>query len=245
MARVFFPGCKVKARYPEASAWLKKQVIDCGYADEVTGCCRVKHQGLTSDDIAVCVCVNCMAMIDEDAHCAGVKSVWPLIDADPDFPLPDYRDRNMTVSVQDCGRSYDRADVQDAIRSLLRKMGIAVVEAPDARERSTYCGASGFKAAPDQDRGFAPQRYGIDAPARGMFVPRAEEEIPRLLREHAERIPADDVVCYCTACDAGLLDGGKRPVNIIELVSGCFIERPLDLCAAPASPSATKLKSCE
>ena len=67
MTRIFFPGCKVKKRYPEASAWLAEQVIGRGYADKVTGCCRTEHQKLTPDDTAVCICNNCMAMIDEDA----------------------------------------------------------------------------------------------------------------------------------------------------------------------------------
>lgn len=223
MARVFFPGCKVKARYPEASAWLEEQVLERGYADAVTSCCRVNHQKLEPDDTAVCVCVNCMAMIDEDAACEAVENVWQLIDADPDFPLPDYD--GAVMSVQDCGRAYDRTDLQDAIRSLLAKMNIEVVEAPRAREASTFCGASGLRACPEQDKGFAPQRYGVDAPARGMFVPHDEAEIGRLLREHAAEIPVDDVACYCTACDLGLLEGGKRPMNIIELVSGCPIER--------------------
>lgn len=46
MTRVFFPGCKVKARYPEASAWLERMVIERGYADEVTGCCTACDAGL-------------------------------------------------------------------------------------------------------------------------------------------------------------------------------------------------------
>ena len=39
MTRIYFPGCKVRARYPEASTWLMEQVLERGYADEKTGCC--------------------------------------------------------------------------------------------------------------------------------------------------------------------------------------------------------------
>ena len=218
MTRVFLPGCKVKAKYPVASERLAKAVIDRGYADEVLGCCRVEHQKLKPEDTAVCICVNCMAMVDEDAANRETVNVWQLIDADPDFPLPDHS--GLTVSVQDCGRSYDRGDLHDAIRSLLAKMNVRVVEAPDAREKTTYCGAAGMKAIPEMDAGFAPQRYTQDAPTRGMFVPCDEDEIPARLKSHADEIPADDVVCYCTACHAGLEQGGKRAVNLIELVFG-------------------------
>ena len=220
MTRIFFPGCKVKARYPEASKWLAEQVISRGYADEVTGCCRVKHQDLTPDDTAVCICNNCMAMIDEDANNGALENIWAIIDNDPDFPLPDYSGR--TMGVQDCGRAYDRAEVQDAVRSLLRKMGIDVVELPDARDKSTFCGESFLKVAPKQDAGFAPVRYVEDAEKRGIFVPHEPDEIQTALDEHAAAIETDEVACYCTACDAGLEAGGVNAHNLIELISGKF-----------------------
>ena len=223
MTRIYFPGCKVRARYPEASKWLMEQVIERGYADEKTGCCRKNHQSLTPDDTAVCICVNCMAMIDEDADNGAIVNVWQLIDADPDFPLPSYAGRVM--GIQDCGRSYDRAEVQDAIRSIMRKMGIEVVELPDAHEESRFCGAAFLKAAPEQDAGFAPKRYVEDAAERGIFVPHEPDEIHALLVEHAAAIEPEEVCCYCTACDAGLEEGGNRVVNIIELVSGKFRDR--------------------
>ena len=220
MTRVFFPGCKVKNRYPEASAWLEEQVIAHGYADEVTGCCRVNHQKLTPDDIAVCICNNCMAMIDEDANNGAIDNIWVLIDNDPDFPLPDYSGRVM--GIQDCGRAYDRTEVQDAVRSLMGKMGVKVVELPDARGESRFCGQSFLKVVPKIDAGFAPKRYVEDAAERGIFVPHEPDEMQRALEKHAAAIEPDEVACYCFACDVGLEAGGKDAHNLIELVSGKF-----------------------
>lgn len=220
MTRIFFPGCKVKRRYPEASAWLAAQVIARGYADEVTGCCRTEHQKLTPDDTAVCICNNCMAMIDEDANNGAMENIWRIIDADPDFPLPTYEGRVM--GVQDCGRAYDRTEVQDAVRSLLAKMGIEVVELPDAREKSTFCGQSFLKAVPKQEAGFAPKRYVEDGAKRGIFVPHDPEAMQKALDEHAAAIEPDEVACYCFACDMGLEAGGVNAHNMIELVSGKF-----------------------
>lgn len=129
------------------------------------------------------------------------------------------------MGIQDCGRAYDRPAVQDAIRSLMCKMDIEVVELPDAREKSRFCGPAFLKAVPKQDASFAPWRYVEDAAERGIFVAHEPDEIQRLLEEHCAAIEPDEVVCYCTACDMGLEAGGKHPVNIIELVSGCFRER--------------------
>lgn len=223
MARIFFPGCKIKARYPEASKKLAEAVVAYGFADKITGCCRKHHQELSPEDEAVTVCANCMAMIDEDAENDAMISVWELMDQTPGLPLPDYG--GLTVAVQDCGRSYDRTEVQDAVRSLLAKMNLNVVESYDAREKSTFCGASFMAEAPEQDARFAPRRYVEDATKRGIFVPLSEEEVLARLKTHADKIPAKDVVVYCTACDAGLEVGGKHPVNLIELVFGAFRER--------------------
>ncbi len=220
MTRRYFPGCKVKARYPEASEWLAKQVVLRGYADEVAGCCRVDHQALTPDDTAVCICNNCMAMIDEDADNGTLDNIWILIDNDPDFPLPHYEGKKM--GIQDCGRAYDRTDVQNAVRSLMVKMDIEVIELPDAHDESRFCGESFLKAAPKQDAGFAPKRYVEDAQSRGIFTPVEPDLIKGKMEEHAAGIPTEEVCCYCTACDAGLEAGGKSAVNIIELVSGKF-----------------------
>lgn len=220
MSRKFFPGCKVKARYPEASEWLAQQVIDRGYADEIVGCCRTDHQSLTADETAVCICNNCMAMIDEDADNGALENIWVLIDNDPVFPLPSYEGK--TMGIQDCGRAYDRTDVQDAVRSLMRKMNIEVVELPDAREESRFCGQSFLKSVPEQDAGFAPRRYVEDARKRGIFTPTDPDIVQQRMEEHAAAIPTDEVCCYCFACDMGLEAGGKDAINMIELVSGKF-----------------------
>lgn len=222
MTRKFFPGCKVKARYPEASEWLAEQVVARGYADEVVGCCRTYHQALTPDDTAVCICNNCMAMIDEDADNGTLENIWMIIDNDPDFPLPSYKGKRM--GIQDCGRAYDRTDVQDAVRSLMRKMDIEVVELPDAREKSRFCGQSFLKAVPEQDAGFAPKRYVKDAAQRRIFIPLDPDAMQAKLEEHAAAISTEEVCCYCSACDMGLEAGGKDAINMIELVSGKFRE---------------------
>lgn len=218
MARVFFPGCKVKARYPQASARLLEYLQERGIVDEVVGCCRTCHQNLKPDDIAVCICVNCMAMIDEDAANRSTVNAWELIDADEDFAFPSHA--GMTVSVQDCGRSYDRASLHDAVRSILRKMNVTVVEMSEARGDSVYCGWSAFAPVPAQDASFAPHRYGVDAQRRGMFVETPKDQAREMLLEHVGSIPADEVVCYCTACHTGLEESGKRAVNLVELVFG-------------------------
>ena len=207
----------MKKAYPQASEWLAQVVLQRGWADEITGCCRTNHQVLTGEDTALCICSNCMAMISEDTPQAGLESLWMKMDAS-DLPLPDYG--GITVGLQDCGRAYDRADVQDAVRSLLAKMNIDVVELPDARDKSIFCGASFLGAAPAQDAGFAPKRYVEGAAQRGFFTNIPDDQRQAALEEHCARIEPDVVVSYCTACDAGLQAGGKKSIALLDLVAG-------------------------
>ncbi|MGI6216397.1 MAG: hypothetical protein ACOYIK_02175 [Coriobacteriales bacterium] len=219
MTRKFFPGCKVKAAYPEASKWLEEKVMEYGWADEVVGCCRInEHQHLGAGDTAVCICNNCTSMLTEDTDVDGIENIWVLMDSEPDFPLPDYSGRKMAI--QDCARAYDRANVQDAVRSLIEKMGIEVVELPDAREKTIFCGPNGMREIPKQDGGFAPKRYLEELPARGAFVAHDEAEIEPAMVEHFKDCPVDDVVTYCIACDAGVKMGKKNSVPLLNLVAG-------------------------
>lgn len=218
MTKVFYPGCKYMKRYPEASMKLRKAVMERGWADKLGGCCRKTKQTLNPEDQVLVVCNNCWAMIEESSKAENIVSVWELIDQDPTFPLPDYGGKKMAV--QDCGRAHGRKEEQDAIRSLLKKMNIEVIELPDARDKSIYCGSVALSELAEEEAKWAPQRYAVDAKARGMFHPHSEEEIDQLLVEHAATIPTDEVVCYCTGCDIGLEKSGKMPVSMLELVFG-------------------------
>ena len=227
MAKVYLSGCKWRARFPEASEWFTEQVVAHGYAEKGTdACCRDMWDKLGEEDTAVLICNNCMAMIEEASDC-NIENIWTIIDQDPDFELPDYS--GLTVGVQDCGRSYNRTDVQDAVRSILHKMNIETVELPDAREKSRFCGMSFLKAVPPVDAKLAPWRYVEDAEKRGIFAGLDEEAAMKALKEHCDAINVDLVCDYCFACDAGLEMGGQKAVNLIELVSGKFRNgSPLD-----------------
>ena len=57
-----------------------------------------------------------------------------LIDSDSAFPFPDCQ--GIKAYVQDCWRSKDRKDEQDAVRRFLAKMNVEVVEIAESKEQS-------------------------------------------------------------------------------------------------------------
>lgn len=217
MARLFVPGCKVKRVFPESSVKLADYLINNGHADVVTGCCREnEHAGISAADTAICVCNNCRAMLREDSAAEKVISVWEVIDADNDFEYPNYE--GIEMALQDCWRAYDDSQVQDAVRSILKKMNVKVYELPDAREKSRSCGMSTMMPCPPQDAGFAPKRYVQDAEAQGMFIAHTEEECAQAMKDKYADVPMEDVACYCVGCYVGIHAGGRRPRGLIDLV---------------------------
>ncbi len=139
MPQVFFPSCKAKAAYPAASARLLDYLTH-RWGVTAAGCCRVDHPSLTAEDVAVAVCNNCAAILEESSEAGRIGFVWNAIDADPSFPFPDYGGEAITV--QDCWIAVERRSVQDAVRSLLAKMNFRICELAEHHERTRFCGVN-------------------------------------------------------------------------------------------------------
>lgn len=100
------------------------------------------------DTTMVSICHNCTAVFQESHSEIRVLSLWEFIlQMDADFCYPDYGGERMTI--QDCWRQYDNRSEQDAVRELMRRMNIEVVEMAENREQTRFCGTiSSFSAVP-------------------------------------------------------------------------------------------------
>lgn len=223
MSDVFFPSCKAKEDYPQASRQLARYLKE-RYHIEPTGCCRAGYQGLQAGDRAIVVCPTCAAIFGESAPEVQIRFVWELIDQDTDFPFPDYQ--GMPMTLQDCWVSAEKRAVQDAVRSLLHKMHIEPVEQEEAYEKTRYCGVNMLKNPSEAISRLAPRRYLVDGAA--MFHPMEPEQQTAALKRHCEQIPGKDVVCYCKFCKDGIDRGGKRGHHLLELLFPADENFPLE-----------------
>ncbi len=181
---------------------------------ETVGCCKVFCERTAPEDTAVIICNNCATIMEESSKVSKIDFVWELIDRDPNFPFPDYHGERMTI--QDCWRAYEKRNVQDAIRSLMRKMNIEVVELAENHENTKFCGADLLEPCTDIEKKFAPKRYAIDG--ADMYHPIPADEEDAWLAEYCKQIKTDQVVCYCMACLDGIQRGGKQAIHLIELL---------------------------
>ncbi len=213
MANVFFPSCKISADYKDASAQLWAY-LQSKMEIEKTGCCRVNHSKLTPEDTAIVVCNNCSHIIGESGNPKNIEFAWEIIDRDSEFQFPDYHGEKMTI--QDCWLTNDKRHVQEAVRSLLSKMNIEIVELAENYEKTKFHGTSLTAPFKKNNIQLAPHRY-LEV-GKGMDTPMTEEEQKEYFAKYCEQIPTDKVVCYCASCIAGINKGGKQALHIIELL---------------------------
>lgn len=232
----YISGCVFAVKYPELSKRIQDYAAGKGLT--VVRCCtpgwKVKEyedktpEGelrehwsalphtaeFTSDDETWSLCHNCSNILEESVPGIGVHSLWELIDQDSDFVFPDYS--GMKVTVQDCWRSRERAEEQEAVRSLLRKMNIEFVEAEEHHAETDFCGTSLYRPQVARNPKMAPKHY-LEG-AVGKFEPHTEEEQKSIMLEYCSRYTTETVVCYCHYCLEGLLVGGADGRHIAHLL---------------------------
>lgn len=213
MSIIYFPSCKFTAKFPEVSIKIKQYMAD-RHGAEVAGCCKRRLDSLTEEDTIVYICNTCAALCEEGSRAGKTVSVWEIILDDPDFLFNHTKGRSMTV--QDCWRTYDNKELQDAVRALLQHMRIEAVEQAGNREKTRYCGISLYQTLPERYDLLAPKRFVDDA--KDLFIPCPEEEQKVLMQAHCDQIGTEEVLCTCVACVNGIDLGGRSGVHLAELL---------------------------
>ena len=175
----------------------------------------VKHfETYPAGSTMVSICHNCSAIFEEQHPEVKRQSIWELILEDGDFPFPDYHGEK--IAVQDCWRSKENRAEQDAVRELMHRMNIDVVELPENHEETKFCGYSLYQPQPPRNPKLAPKRF--HEGAQGLFQEHTEEEKKKLMEEYCRGIPTEKVAAYCHYCIRGLNLGGKQGIHLARLL---------------------------
>jgi len=215
MATIFFPACKVMAKYPEISVKLH-EYLEVRFENlQIAGCCKGKDAlpSITSEDTVIYACTMCAMFFNDSTEAKEVISVWEIIDADTSFVFPNHRGRTMTI--QDCWRLPHETNLHNAIRNLLKKVDVEMIELENNRDRSDFCGSFLYNS---EAKKYADWSTRIADYQHHLFQSYTEEEVIEKMRNHANLITTDEVVCYCGACRDGLIIGEKSVCHLIELV---------------------------
>ena len=193
MKQVYAPGCALNIYKPE----LAKKILEFlnnnyGNIPEHLICCRHKPD-LEYGTRVINTCPGCDRRYRELYDGISTISLWEILAESSVFPFPDYH--GMEMSIHDACPTRTEERVHNAIRKLLNRMNIKVVEPKNTRTNSICCGDSFYGTLPVDD-------------------------IKEKMKSRANEMPCDNVVVYCVSCIKSIYIGGKKPRYIVDLLFG-------------------------
>jgi hypothetical protein len=204
MKRIFAPGCALIIYKPHLVKKLHKIINEnLGNMDILDICCRNKP--LLKDNTEVInVCPGCDRRYRENYTNSSTISIWEVLAESDFFPFPDYKGRKMSIIDACPTRNQER--VHKAIRTLLKKMNIELIEPEKTGTKSTCCGDSFWGVLP-------------------------LEQIKEKMLARTAEMPQEDVVVYCVSCSKSVFIGGKTPHYMVDLL---FSEETIPKTYEPA-----------
>ena len=215
-AFLFFPGCQLNASSPE---YVCKMYAFLGevYPQEGVGimlrCCGAPADWAGRREIfeesqteflaeyeklgrpkLVLACSSCYQVFKTHYPQVEILSFWEVYDelGPQEFSKGDF---NEAVSVQDpCSTRYE-SSIQDAVRSILKKLGCVVEELSLSREKTECCSYGGLMWLANR--------------------PVAEKMVQQRINESQR-----DYVTYCAMCRDFFARRGKRSLHLLDLLYG-------------------------
>lgn len=208
----YFPSCNFTKASPDTSKRVRRYLEEV-HGIRTIGCCRPGHKKLSEEETALTICQSCSTIIRENTGREDV-SIFQFLDKDPNFPWPDYHGEEITL--QDCWRAEGKHELHEAVRGVLRKMNMKVVELEENRDQSQFCGVFRYNPMREDNIRLAP-RYFVDQ-MEGKLELHTPEEQQALMEENGKRYHTERVAVYCNSCLRGLLAGGVNGVHVMDLI---------------------------
>ena len=189
----FAPGCALMLYKPQLAAKIHTVLSEIvGEVLLYTDCCH--HDVALPDGICIInVCPGCNRRFKAKRAGITTVSLWEILMERDGFAYPDYG--GMEMAVHDACPTRTETQVHAAVRTLLERMNIKVLEPAHTKTNQQCCGDSYY-------------------PAHPMPVVRQK------MQERADEMPAQDVCVYCVDCVKSLHIGGKTPRYLPDLLFG-------------------------
>ncbi len=215
-AHLFFPGCQLAGASPDTVGMVYAHLRDTlpGGVGIRLGCCGVPGRWAGREDLfaasmarfradwerlgrprVVAACATCLKTLVEAVPDIPAVSLWRVLAGETGLPgnAPRAGDGSRALAVHDPCSSRHDPQSQAAVRDLLSRLGIAVLEPPLTGRFTECCGYGGlmWNADPDMARTVAGRRVGV-APG--------------------------DYVVSCAMCRDMLWRAGNRAVHLLDLI---------------------------
>ncbi len=192
MSTLFSPGCALMLYKPDLAKKTKDFLMDNGKISGLHMTCCHHDPKQEKGTVIINTCAGCDRRFRQLYDDVDTVTLWEVLMNDETFPFPNYEGKEMTV--HDACPTRDQKRVHDAVRALLARMNITVIEPEHTREKSRCCGSTYYE--------------------QGMPL----EVVYEKCRERAAELPREDVVVYCVSCPKFLNVGGKKPRYLLDLL---------------------------
>ncbi|WP_371367348.1 hypothetical protein SRRS_13370 [Sporomusa rhizae] len=189
--QIYAPGCALMIYKPllanKVNHFLSQEIGDML---QLLTCCRHAPNVEHGTQI-INTCAGCDKRYRELYNGITTISLWEILADSKLFPFPDYKGNEMAIHDACPTRSEER--VHHAVRKLLARMNINVIEPSATRTQSVCCGDSFYGTMP-------------------------AEQVKEQMKKRSGQMPCDDVVVYCISCIKAMHIGGKKPRYLIDLL---------------------------
>ena len=193
MHHFYAPGCALTLYKPQLADKLKT-VIEQQYGpmDTWTSCC-FNQTAPPEGAHLITPCATCAEQYAKQfPQCTTSFFLATLAESD-DFPFPDYGGKAMSIQDTCTARSYP--EYLAAVRKLLERMNIRLVEPAKTGSKAKCCG-------------------------QVLYGKASIEKVENFMKTRAGEMPCEDVVVYCSSCIMSMTVGGRRPRYILDLLFG-------------------------
>ncbi|HBE79816.1 MAG TPA: hypothetical protein DDW65_18855 [Firmicutes bacterium] len=194
MVKTYFnPGCALRIYKPAIERKIL-EFLNRNYGEVALHqiCCRHEPR-LEAGSLIINVCAGCDRRFRSLYEGISTISLWEVLDGLDTFQYPDYQ--GLTMSIHDPCPVREKPQVHQAVRNLLKKMNIDVIETKFCGTRSICCGDDFYTKLP-------------------------LETVHQKMKERANAMPCEDVCVYCVSCIKSMVIGGKTPRHLIDLLMG-------------------------
>lgn len=204
---IYYPSCNFRKMLPDVEKAFQKYLKE-QYQMKIAGCCLYTYK-LLGENTALINCQACRENLNSFLEEPDIKSIWEFIDADSSFVFPDYNHQKMQLV--DCYRDRHQKEEHEAIRSILNKMNIDVVELEYNKENANFCGIKHYEPVSKENIQLLSEQK------EDKLSHMSKEVQTALMKEYAEQLiyPA---ITYCNTCTQGIELAEKEVHHLLELL---------------------------
>lgn len=189
----FNPGCALRLYRPENAEKIFEYLRGNFPQIQMHGLCCRHDPKLPAGSVIVNVCAGCDRRFSSLYEGISTISLWEVIAELDNFPFPTYN--GAEISVHDPCPVRNKPAVHAAVRDVLRKMNLKIMEAEQNGTNSVCCGDS-------------------------LYPSCSMEKIHEAMKKRADSMPCPRVAVYCVSCIKAMKIGGKTPHHVADLLLG-------------------------